>query len=59
MSKPITYPLNEGTFLTLQPVMDWSINIIRFRDDENKEYNIIINRAELEEDQTVDEFCEK
>ncbi|MTD38248.1 DUF1795 domain-containing protein [Erwinia sp. CPCC 100877] len=56
--KPVTYPLNEGTFVTLNPQEDRSINILRYMDDDNNPYNILINRATLEEDQTVDEFCE-
>lgn len=58
-SKQVVYPLNEGTFMTFRPQEDQSINILRYRDEENKPYNILINRATLEEDQTVDEFCEQ
>ena len=60
MSKtPITYPLNEGTFMTFTPQEDRSTNILRYMDDEHNPYNILINRATLEQDQTVDDFCEK
>lgn len=57
--KPVTYPLNEGTFATLSPQEDQSVNILRFFDEENNTYNILINRATLEKDQSVDQFCEK
>ena len=56
-TKLISYPLNEGTFMTLVPQEDQSINILRYMDGENNPYNILINRATLEQDQTVDEFC--
>lgn len=58
-SKPTVYPLNEGTFMTFMPQEDQSINILRYMDEENRPYNILINRATLEQDQTVDEFCEQ
>ncbi|URQ60470.1 DcrB-related protein [Pantoea alhagi] len=57
--KPVTYPLNEGSFMTFDPQEDQSINILRFMDDDHNPYNILINRATLEQDQTVDNFCEK
>ncbi|MEA1064066.1 DcrB-related protein [Erwinia sp. HR93] len=57
--KAITYPLNEGAFMTLVPQQDQSINILRYTDAEDNPYNIIINRAALEPEQTVDDFCEK
>ncbi|MGD8107632.1 DcrB-related protein [Pantoea sp. FN0302] len=57
--KPVTYPLNEGSFMTFDPQEDQSINILRFMDDDHNAYNILINRATLEQDQTVDDFCEK
>lgn len=56
---PVTYTIYEGQFLTLAPVVEQSINILRFMDEDNNSYNILINRAALEEEQTVDEFCEK
>jgi len=58
-NKPVTYPLNEGCFVTLNPLEDRSINILRYLDENNNPYNILINRATLEVDQTVDQFCEK
>ncbi|ARJ42245.1 T6SS protein Cts1W [Pantoea alhagi] len=58
-TKPVTYPLNEGSFMTFDPQEDQSINILRFMDDDHNPYNILINRATLEQDQTVDDFCEK
>ncbi|VFS32085.1 Uncharacterized conserved protein [Enterobacter cancerogenus] len=56
---PMTYPINEGTFMTLTPQEDQSINILRYMDEDNNPYNILINRTTLEKDQTVDDFCEK
>ncbi|MTD28135.1 DcrB-related protein [Erwinia sorbitola] len=55
----ITYPLLEGSFLTDIPVIDVSINVLRFRDPDGKEYNILINRALMMGDQTLVTFCEK
>uniref|UniRef100_UPI0035C7032C DcrB-related protein n=1 Tax=Serratia quinivorans TaxID=137545 RepID=UPI0035C7032C len=57
--KSMTYPINEGTFVTLDHPEDQSINILRYMDDAHNPYNIMINRATLETDQTVDDFCEK
>ncbi|MTH46690.1 DcrB-related protein [Intestinirhabdus alba] len=57
--KPVTYPLNEGHFVTIDPQEDQSINILRFRDEDDNPYNILINRATLEEDQTVEAYCEQ
>ncbi|WP_145482337.1 DcrB-related protein [Yersinia aldovae] len=54
-----TYSIYEGTFLTTAPVLDQSVNILMFRDLNNHEYNIIINRALLDEEQTPEAFCEK
>ncbi len=58
-NKPVAYPLNEGSFMTFDPQEDQSINILRYMDEDHNPYNILINRATLEEDQTVDDFCEK
>lgn len=55
----ITYQALEGTFLTSIPVMDITVNVLRFRDPEGNEYNILINRVMMEKDQTVVTFCEK
>ncbi|EKK7715542.1 DcrB-related protein [Cronobacter dublinensis] len=52
------YSLYEGTFLTTAPVLDRSVNILMFRDPDNQEYNVIINRATLDEEQTPEAFCE-
>lgn len=52
------YSLYEGTFLSPAPVQDRSVNILMFRDPDNNEYNIIINRARLEEKQSVKNYCE-
>ncbi|EKN6260678.1 DcrB-related protein [Yersinia enterocolitica] len=54
-----TYSIFEGTFLTTAPVLDQSVNILMFRDPDNHEYTIIINRALLDEEQTPEDFCEK
>lgn len=58
-NKPVIYQLNEGNFMTFDTQEDRSINILRYRDDEDNPYNILINRALLESDQTLDDFCEK
>lgn len=58
-AKPENYLLNEGSFMTFAPQEDQSINILRYRDLDDNPYNILINRAQLEQDQTVDDFCEK
>ncbi|MFK8256252.1 DcrB-related protein [Erwinia sp. AnSW2-5] len=55
----ITYKIFEGDFLTDMPVIDVSVNVMRFRDPENYEYNILINRVMMTEGQTVVTFCEK
>lgn len=52
------YSLFEGTFITAAPVLDRSVNILMFRDPDNKEYNLLINRTLLEEEETIDAFCE-
>ncbi|WP_145518913.1 DcrB-related protein [Yersinia mollaretii] len=54
-----TYSIYEGTFLTMAPIMDNSVNILMFRDPDHHEYNIIINRSWLAEEQTPEEYCEK
>jgi hypothetical protein len=58
-NKSINYSLYEGSFLTNAPVLERSVNILMFRDPNGNEYNILINRAQLETDQTPEEFCEK
>lgn len=58
-NKLVTYPINEGTFMTLDPQNDQSINILRYFDEDANQYNIMVNRATLEPEQTVDDFCEK
>lgn len=55
----ITYPLLEGEFLTDIPGVDMTVNVLRFRDSESNEYNILINRMMMDEGQTVVTFCEK
>lgn len=45
--------------MTFLPQEDQSINILRYMDEDNNPYNILINRAMLQEDQTVDDFCEQ
>lgn len=58
-TKPLTYTLYEGTITTDVPVIDHSVNILMYRDPDQKEYNIVINRAYLDENQTCEQFCEK
>ncbi len=50
------YSLYEGNFLTTAPVLDRSVNVLMFRDPDNQEYNVIINRATLDEEQTPEAF---
>ncbi|EPN9525620.1 DcrB-related protein [Cronobacter malonaticus] len=57
-NKVQTYSLYEGNFLTTAPVLDRSVNVLMFRDPDNQEYNLIINRATLDEEQTPEAFCE-
>ncbi len=52
------YSLYEGNFLTTAPVLDRSVNVLMFRDPDNQEYSLIINRSTLDEDQTPEAFCE-
>ncbi|WP_130832898.1 DcrB-related protein [[Erwinia] mediterraneensis] len=54
----MTYRLYEGEFLTLAPDLDQTVNILMFRDPEEKEYSVLINRAFLEQDQSLMQFCE-
>ncbi len=59
MSKtPYTYSLFEGTFKTPVPVLDRSINLLMFRDPDNCEYQIVITRTSLGEEQTPERWCE-
>lgn len=55
-TQPLSYPLHEGFFLTLPPAVDQTINILSFLDPQHHAYDIIINRAELRPDETVDDF---
>lgn len=55
-NQPINYPLPEGSFLTLPPDADFTINILKFTDSVGAPYEVIINRTELTEGQTIDEF---
>lgn len=58
MSKTKSYIMYEGRFLTEAPFYDQSINVLRFRDPEENEYTILINRAFKLEGQTLEAFCE-
>ncbi|WP_342754614.1 DcrB-related protein [Pantoea sp. MBD-2R] len=51
-----TYLIYEGSFLTPDPAYDQSINILRFRDPDEKEYSILVNRAFMTAGQTLEEF---
>ncbi len=53
-----TYLIYEGSFLTPEPAYDQSINILRFRDPNEKEYSILVNRAFMTEGQTLEAFSE-
>lgn len=52
------YAILEGCFQSVTPLLDRSVNILMFRDPDDNEYNILINRATLEEDQKPEDFCE-
>ncbi|MDY1035601.1 DUF1795 domain-containing protein [Enterobacteriaceae bacterium RIT714] len=56
--KTPNYTILEGNFLSQAPVLDRSVNILMFRDPDDNEYNIMINRATLEEEQEIEAFCE-
>ncbi|WP_241627632.1 DcrB-related protein [Rosenbergiella epipactidis] len=53
------YQMYEGSFLTVRPVLDRSVNLLMFRDEENKEYQIVINRVLLPEEKEVEAWCEE
>ncbi|MGE9553376.1 DcrB-related protein [Erwinia amylovora] len=53
-----TYILYEGSLLTEAPVFDQSVNVLRFRDPDDFEYTILVNRAFLDDEQTLEQFCE-
>ncbi|WP_241585926.1 MULTISPECIES: DcrB-related protein [Rosenbergiella] len=53
------YHMYEGNFLTPRPVLDRSVNLLMFRDDEGKEYQIVINRVLLPEGKDVTAWCEE
>ncbi|MGU3414412.1 DcrB-related protein [Enterobacteriaceae bacterium C23F] len=55
----LSYKLIEGHFLSSPPVLDRSVNVLMFRDPEDNEYNIMINRATLEEEESLDAYCER
>jgi len=52
------YHLYEGTFLSPEPIFDRSIQILMFRDPDEKEYQLMINRTMLDEEQTIESWCE-
>ncbi|MCX8958684.1 DcrB-related protein [Erwinia psidii] len=56
--KKLSYILYEGKILTEEPTFDQSVNVLRFLDPEDNEYTILINRAFLTEEQTLEEFCD-
>lgn len=53
------YSLYEGTFLSPEPIFDRSIQILMFRDPDDKQYLLMINRTMLEEEETLESWCEK
>ncbi len=55
----LSYKLIEGHFLSSPPVLDRSVNVLMFRDPDDNEYNIMINRATLEEEESLDAYCER
>ncbi|MEG0277662.1 MAG: DcrB-related protein [Morganella sp. (in: enterobacteria)] len=58
MSKNNEYIIPEGSFITSTPNLDNTLNILIYRDPALNEYNIVVHRAFLDEDETVEEFCE-
>ncbi|MEB5973376.1 DcrB-related protein [Pantoea dispersa] len=58
-NKSIMYSMTEGVFMTTPPVLDRSIQILLFRDPDDKEYRIVITRAALAEEQTQEQWVEK
>ncbi|HBZ14762.1 DcrB-related protein [Pantoea sp. NPDC088449] len=58
-NKNTMYHIAEGVFMTAPPVMDRSIQLLMFRDPDDKEYRVIITRAGLAEEQTQEEWVEK
>ena len=57
--KNLTYTLYEGAFITDAPALDHSVNILMYRDPDQNGYNIVINRACLDDDQTAEQYCEQ
>lgn len=57
--KKTMYHITEGVFLTTPPVLDRSIQLLMFRDPDDKEYRIIITRGALAEDQTPEQWVEQ
>ncbi|ANS44543.1 DcrB-related protein [Serratia inhibens] len=53
-----SYSLYEGTFLSPQPIFDRSVQLLMFRDPDEKEYQLIINRTMLDEEQEMEAWCE-
>ncbi|MGQ8776510.1 DcrB-related protein [Serratia sp. NA_112.1] len=53
-----SYSLYEGTFLSPPPIFDRSIQLLMFRDPDDHEYQLIINRTMLDEDQEIEAWCE-
>jgi hypothetical protein len=56
---PFTYNMYDGSFLTSPPELDRTVNILMFRDPEQLEYQLTINRATLRKEETLEQFCEK
>ncbi|PVZ81822.1 T6SS protein Cts1W [Serratia sp. S1B] len=54
-----TYSIFEGSFQSVAPVIDRSVNVLMFRDSDHNEYNIMVNRVTLEEDLTLETYCEQ
>jgi hypothetical protein len=54
------YPLPEGNFNTVTPVLDQSMNILVFQDHESKSnYTLIINRDRQEAGETLAGYCQR
>ncbi|MGV7092034.1 DcrB-related protein [Siccibacter turicensis] len=55
----LTYALFEGSFITDAPGLDRTVNILMFSDPDENAYQIMINRALLNEDQEPEAWCEQ
>lgn len=57
--KALSYNLTEGRFLSPLPIIDRTVNILMYRDPDDNEYTIMVNRTSLAEEESIDAFCEQ